>query len=47
MSRPKMYRFYCVDCDFAWIDLSTLEFPTSCCEFCEKEFAAENSCDIV
>ena len=37
----KLFRFYCVDCDNAWMGILEEEDNHSKCEYCSKEQKAE------
>jgi hypothetical protein len=37
----KLFRFYCVDCDNAWIEILNADEIHSRCEYCDKLQTAE------
>ena len=41
--KKQLYFFYCLDCDNAWTDLFTDEFPVSKCEYCGALESPEKS----
>jgi len=38
----RLYRFYCVDCDHAWMQVLSEYKVYSMCEYCSKEQAVES-----
>lgn len=41
MKRKSLVRFYCIDCDNAWMEVLPVDSYSSNCEYCKKPQQAE------
>jgi len=42
MDNKKLYRFYCLDCDNAWMEILGEYSNHSKCEYCSKEIECDS-----